>query len=258
MTALDTLNATIATAPRLWLFLDYDGTLDDFAPTPDEVYPNPAVIEVLTRLQANPRIRPTIISGRRLAHIEQLVPLPGILLAGTYGIELRTAEGAYQHRVPLETVRPILDALKSGWAALIRDHAGFYLEDKNWALALHARYADDALANHVLTAARALLAEHSGPAFEEHFRVLGGHKFLEIGPQLAHKGRTLEYLLDTYPCPDALLVYVGDDDKDEEAFAVIQAHGGLAVVVGAAERESRADYRLPHPQAVHAWLQTLL
>jgi trehalose 6-phosphate phosphatase len=86
------------------------------------------------------------------------------------------------------------------------------------------------------------------------FRVLGGHRFLEIGPALAHKGRTVAYLLDRYPWQDALPLYVGDDDKDEEAFGVIQARGGIAIRVCEELCQTRADGRLESPQDVRSWL----
>ena len=89
------------------------------------------------------------------------------------------------------------------------------------------------------------------------FRLLGGHKFLEVGPRLAHKGQTVGYLLERYPWPEALPVYLGDDDKDEEAFDAIKAHGGMAVLVAREPRNTKADCRLESPQAVRQWLATL-
>jgi trehalose-phosphatase len=86
---------------------------------------------------------------------------------------------------------------------------------------------------------------------------LGGHKFLEVGPKLAHKGNTVAYLLDRYSWPDALPVYLGDDDKDEEAFGVIKERGGIAVLVAATPRETQADHRLLSPRAARQWLKAL-
>jgi len=72
---------------------------------------------------------------------------------------------------------------------------------------------------------------------------LGGHKFLEIGPTLAHKGRTVDYLLDRYPWPGALPIYLGDDDKDEKAFGVIargQRDDGLPDIISALAEKVRS------------------
>ncbi|MFQ5856421.1 MAG: trehalose-phosphatase [Anaerolineae bacterium] len=251
----DLITERLARAERLWLFLDYDGTLADFAPTPDHVIPDREVVGLLTRLARHPRIRVAVVSGRRLSHVRALLPVSEILLAGSYGIELQTPEGKRINRVAYDTIRPALDALKPQWERLIADREGFFLEDKDWALALHARFADDDEAEEVLTAARRL---SEGVASSELFRVLGGHKFLEVGPRLAHKGHTVDYLLDRYPWPGALPVYVGDDDKDEEAFGVIKARGGIAVVVARERRSTQADCRLESPQAVRRWLEALL
>jgi trehalose 6-phosphate phosphatase len=139
---------------------------------------------------------------------------------------------------------------------LIADQEGFFLEDKGWALALHARFAEAHAADKVLSTARRLAEEtaSSGP-----LRVLGGHRFLELGPRLAHKGKTVAYLLKRYPWDGALPIYLGDDDKDEEAFGVIKAQGGIAIrVAGASHDNTQADLCLASPQAAREWLEALL
>lgn len=248
------VNERLAQAERLWLFLDYDGTLADLAPTPEHVNPDPELIDLLSKLAEHPRIRVVVISGRRLDQIQALLPVPGILLAGTYGIELKTPKGQRINRVEYDAIRPALDTLKPRWEHLIAGREDFFLEDKGLALALHGRFADEDEAERVLVTARCLATKvaSSGP-----FRLLGGHKFLEIGPRLAHKGQTVDYLLDRYPWPGALPLYLGNNDKDEEAFSVIKAQGGIAILVAPEPCNTEADCRLESPQAVRNWLETL-
>jgi trehalose-phosphatase len=254
LSTLEQINEHLTQAEHLWLFLDYDGALADLAPTPDHIHTDPELVDLITRLAEHPCIRVTVVSGRRLSHVEALVPVPGILLAGTYGVELRTPEGERINRVESDGIRPVLDAIKPRWLQLIGEHKGFFLEDKGWALALHARFAGDDEAKTILNKARRVAddAADSGS-----FRVLAGHKFLEVGPKLAHKGKTVAYLLDEYPLPDAQLFYLGDDDKDEEAFGVIKEQGGTAILVASEPRETRADYRFESPRDVRRWLEML-
>jgi trehalose 6-phosphate phosphatase len=252
---LNSIQKDLVQAERLWLFLDYDGTLADFAPTPDDVYPDQTLIELLTRLAAHPRLRVTIISGRRLGHIEKLVPLSNVLLAGTYGIELQLVTGEKIDRLAYEKVRSVLDEYKLQWEQLLKGREGFYLEDKGWALAIHGRRAEEKEAAAVLAEARRIAAPLN---YSETFRLLGGRKFLEITPRLAHKGTTVEYLLEQYPWPNSLLIYLGDDDKDEDAFEVIKGKGGLTIQVGQPWDQMKADFYLESPQAARRWLEMLL
>jgi trehalose 6-phosphate phosphatase len=245
-------------AERLWLFLDYDGTLADFAPTPEHVNPDPELVDLLTRLAEDPRIRVAVLSGRRLKHVQQLVPVPGILLAGTYGVELQLPGGERVDRPEYDVIRPTLDSLKAQWSNLIAGRKGFFLEDKGWALALHARFAAEDETDRVLVRAHRSATEAMGSASPGIFRLLGGHKFLEIAPRLAHKGQTIDDLLDRFPWPGALPLYLGDDDKDEKAFCAIKAHGGIAFLVAAEPRDTEADWRLDSPQAARQWLESLL
>ena len=64
--------------------------------------------------------------------------------------------------------------------------------------------------------------------------------------------------VERYPWPGALPLYVGDDDKDEEAFGVVQAQGGVAVLVAALPRATAAQLRLDTPRAARRWLEGLL
>lgn len=244
-------------AGRVRLFTDYDGTLAGFAPTPDVVAPDPELVDLLSHLARLPALRITVLSGRRLSHVEKLVPVPDILLAGTYGIEMRTTGGQRVERVEYAAVRPALDRIKPLWARTIGGRQGFYLEDKGWALAIHARFASNAESAEVLAVAQEIAAGTISNAPPFLFRILGGDKFLEIGPREAHKGRSVEYLLERYPWPGALPLFIGDDDKDEEAFGVVQAQGGVSIVVAETPRPTRADFRLESPQATRAWLQEL-
>ena len=211
----------LARAERIRLFLDYDGTLAEFAPTPEHVHPDPELVDLIGRLARNPRFRVAVVSGRRLGHVQKLVPVPGVLLAGTYGVELQTPEGARIDRLDYDSVRPTLENLKPRWADLIAGRQGYFLEDKGWALALHARFADEAESNRVLAGARNLAEAALRQADPGLFRILGGHKFLEIGPRLAHKGLAVDHLLDQYPWHGAVPLYLGDDDKDEDAFGAV-------------------------------------
>jgi trehalose 6-phosphate phosphatase len=241
-----------------WFFLDYDGTLAELAPTPDHVTADPEVVALVSRLAKRPDSCVGVISGRRLDHVERLVPVSGALLAGTYGVEMRLFNGERVERVDYQVVRPILDVLKPQWEALVEGRERFFLEDKGWSLALHARFVADEEAEEVLTEARLLALDGVARGGESNFRILGGHKFLEVGPRLAHKGKTVRYLLGRYPCCGARPVYLGDDGKDEEAFGEIKAHGGISIVVSSEEKETRADYRVASPWAVRRLLGTIL
>ncbi len=239
---------------RLWLFLDYDGTLADFAPTPEYVVADPEVVSIVTRLALCPRVRVAVISGRSLNQIRQLLPIPQIWLAGTYGVEVQTPGGDILRRAEWKAIRPALEQLKPFWQQLIADRTGFLLEDKGWALALHARFADDDEAAQVLRAAgtSTVMLVSSGE-----FRLLQSRRFLEICPILAHKGRAVDYVLDRFAWPGALPVYLGDDDNDEDAFEVIKARHGVALLVAAIARTTLADTQLDSPQAARDWLNQL-
>lgn len=246
----------IQDATKLHLFLDYDGTLAEFANTPDEIYPDPELIQLLEILNNDSRFKVAIISGRRLSHIRTLIPIPGILLAGTYGIEILEPSGKQIDRVKFETIRPVLETIKPRWLELLSTHHDFYLEDKGWSLAIHAKFVDQSTADKTISQARRILDHADLPA--DDFRIMGGHKFLEIAPRLANKGVTVQYLISRSPTGEALPCYIGDDDKDEEAFEVIIQNSGVAIKVCSQPCDTKALLCIDSPQAVRQFLASLL
>jgi trehalose-phosphatase len=132
------------------------------------------------------------------------------------------------------------------------------LEDKGWALAIHARSAADHEAEEVTTRARDVLDEK---LLAGRFRILEGHRFLEIAPMLASKKETVSYILMHYHLPRPRLLYIGDDDKDEEAFPLIHSNSGITIKVfqpSQASRPTEADFFFRSPMETLDWLEGLL
>jgi hypothetical protein len=74
---------------------------------------------------------------------------------------------------------------------------------------------------------------------------------------LASKTDTVAYLLIHYPFPDAHLLYIGDDDKDEEVFPMIHVRQGVAVKVfqpSQASSPSVADFLFKSPLETLQWI----
>ena len=244
----------LASANKVRLLLDYDGTLADFAPTPDIILQDPELISLLYRLANQNKFLLAIVSGRSLQHLRKLLPFKGMLLAGTYGLEMQLPDGSSHAVVTFEQVRPIMERIKPLWQQQMEGQNGFFLEDKGWALALHARFAASDDAQRVLAAARAEAEALSpGPAFtiEHRFR------FLEIYPVEANKRRSTNRILTQYTPPDALPVFAGDDTHDEEAFAPVLDAGGYCIRVSRDAVETRAQFRLETPAQVRQWLAGL-
>jgi trehalose 6-phosphate phosphatase len=251
------LNAWVSAAERIWLFLDYDGTLVEFTRSPDIIKPNPKVIDLIKRLAVKNRIRLAIISGRRIRDLQALLPLQGIFIAGTYGIEVLTPEGERIQRDDYALVRPYLELLKPQWEEIIDGHKGFYLEDKGWSLALHARFAPEKDATRVISTIQQSLDQD---LITDSYRLIKQKKFLEVTSAKAHKGKAVTFLLNSFPLQEAGQVYIGDDNNDAEAFQTIHANGGIAISVAqyfGYIRSTGGDYVLKSPKAVRKWLENV-
>lgn len=253
--AWEEFNQRLAKASLVRLFLDYDGTLANFAPSPDVIQQDPGLIALLSRLASQDNFLVAVVSGRSLQHLQELLPFEGMLLAGTYGLEIQLPDGTQTAAAVFDQVRPMMERVKPLWQQQVDGQQGFFLEDKGWALALHARFATEEDARQVLQKAQeAVEALSPGPAYAIERRP----RFLEIYPMEASKKRSIEQILTKHTPPGALPVFAGDDYHDEDAFPVVQSAGGYCVRVAPADVPTRAQFRLADPVQVRQWLAGLL
>jgi len=253
-TAWEEFNLRLSRETQVRLLLDYDGTMAEFAPTPDIIRKDPVLIELLQSLIGRGKYQVGVVSGRSLGALRTLLPLDGLLLAGTYGLEMRLPDGTIENAVEYDSIRPTMELAKPGWAELIDGEQGFYLEDKGWALALHAKLATEADAVRVLEAA---LEKIKDQPTDSRFVIERRKRFLEIYPREASKRRSINRILTRYTPHGVLPVFAGDDDHDEAAFPVVLAAGGTCIRVSAEPLETRAQFRLENPTQVRQWLMQL-
>ncbi len=237
------------------LFLDYDGTLVPIAPTPEEAVPDADLLNLLRQLSLKPSLRTVILSGRPLEDLEHMIPMRGIIMAGLYGVETRMGDSMMIRGPTRDGTRDSIVRVREGWARLAGGLSGFLLEDKGQAIAIHTRWADPEQADHVLAAARELAADMID---RQAFRILDGHRYVEVAPASADKGETVDWLLTNYPIADDLAVGFGDDNKDELAFAALHRRGGLAIGVGHRYELQGVDGRVETPEEVRGWLRSFI
>src|SRR6266508_2074644 len=240
---------------RLMLFLDYDGTLLPIAPTPAEAQPDQDLLDVLTKLAQTRRIQTIIISGRPLKSLQTMFPIHGLVLAGIYGAEIQKQNEIITRGIAEDRSYPTVVQIRNEWSRLIKERAGFLLEDKGITVALHARWAEANEAERVLKSARRIANKWTD---SNHIRILDGHRFLEVAPLTADKGQAVDWFLKQNSEPRSLPVYFGDDDKDERAFTIIHILGGFSIGVDTRYPLLQADEHLASSDSVRAWLAEMI
>lgn len=245
--------APISEAPSVFLFADFDGTLTELAPRPEQVYFSSRRRQYLEALQDLPGFAMTVISGRPVDELRRLIGLDKIFYVGNHGLEWAAPDGA-ENRCAIES--PVSQALESIRDQFrdIRVHAkGIFLEDKGKALALHYRMAseDAALAAKSEFLRAILRHQEQGVALE----VLAGKEVVEAKPAAVNKGDAVAYLHRRF-APGALPIYCGDDYTDEGAFHRFDKKG-MTILVAETPRPTAASFYLRNPNEVYEFLRLL-
>jgi trehalose 6-phosphate phosphatase len=228
--------------PANWaLFIDFDGTLVDIAPTPDAVEVPPELPAVLAGARDALGGALAIVSGRRSADLDRfLTPFRGVFVA-EHGIDCRLADGT-------RVAPPRLPHLPVAWMhrlrALARQHDGILIESKSHGVTVHYRLAPEA-ESVVHRTMEAMAAER-----RDDYALLAAKMAYEIRPRGATKGTAVAHLLEMAPFAGRAPIYVGDDETDRDAFPVVEGrNGGAALWV--------PDDFDGHPAEVRRWIASI-
>ena len=187
-----------------------------------------------------------IISGRSVDDLRSRVGTAVPHLIGNHG-----SEGPHTRREDMQRVREI----SSGWLQLISGRfqdelirSGVVVENKSYSLSFHYRTVDQR--DEAWALISRIVAELSPPP-----RIVLGKSVVNVMPPTAsHKGTALLEYMRRLDCSTAL--YVGDDETDEDVFALRDARI-LTVRVGR-KKGSAARYFLKRQAEITEVLRLLV
>jgi trehalose 6-phosphate synthase/phosphatase len=238
-------------AERRLLLLDYDGTLVDIKPRPQDAGPSSRLLTLLRDLSALPNTTTAIISGRSRADIEGWFgDIPDLGLAVEHGALMRVPGGHGWEMLRggmdlswKDHVRPLLEQFAAS-------APGSLVEDKEYALAWHYRLVDAEfgawLANELVTTLENLLGGTE-------LAVIHGNKVVEVRYAWANKGEAAAHLAARFRRKSFVLA-AGDDRTDEDLFTSLP-RSAWTIRVGTGPTSAR--FRLSDPRDVRRLLRGL-
>jgi trehalose 6-phosphate phosphatase len=226
------------------LFLDFDGSIVDFAPTPDTVIVAPGTIELLEKLDRSLGGALAIVTGRHIADVDRYLAPLILPASGVHGRQFRPRAGDMRDDPPPADI----ERARRRLADAITSDDPIDLEDKRSAIVLHFR-------RHPEARARAEALANAAIKGLDTLHVMAGHAIFEILQRGITKGRALRRFMRRAPFAGRIPVFVGDDVTDEDGLRAAAAEGGFGVEIGS--DETAAQYRLPDTRSVHHWLSRL-
>ncbi len=227
----DSLRGRVADAPAVYAFFSFDAALAQRASN-GHSRTNPAARAALIRLCAAPDTRAAVLSSRKAELLQKRLRLQRLAYVGVHGADVHAFGLRLVTEPDLERAEAAIQKLRrvcAGAPAL--SLPGIALEDRKWGLVLHLR---NAKAADQIAAAEAFGTLVAG----ESLRLRREEDTLEALPQGSGIGRSALGLLAGLR--DALPVYVGAGESDEEAFAMMNRRGGITVHVGPPPRTGTA------------------
>lgn len=234
-----------ACAGPVAIFIDFDGTLVEIAPTPDAVDVPDALADRLRSLAQSLEGALAVVTGRTIADIDHFLPGQDFAIAGSHGQEVR-------QRGNTRTISPLLSAQANSIAtqlsSVFANDNRILIEQKPAGIAAHYRAAPERKAD-------VYAAMHSALEGKEHFHTVSGKKVIEARPGGIDKGTAMQDMLRHPPFHGRIPVFIGDDVTDEDGFRTANALGGVSIKIG--DGNTIAQFRLPDVKSVQALLAEL-
>ncbi|OGC80978.1 MAG: trehalose-phosphatase [candidate division Zixibacteria bacterium RBG_16_43_9] len=246
------LEEKIRKAQRVFLFLDYDGTLTSIQNTPDLALLSSSTRRTLQSLSSLPQMILTVISGRTLSEIQKLIGLDNVNYVGNHGLEMKVKSHKYvinQHKKIRKKISLFCQRIKrkTHW------FSGVLVENKGLSASIHYRLAKEDCVPELKKIVSATIYP-----FKRSYELRDGKKVLEIRPKTKrNKGWAVNEIIHRYNSKRktySLYFYLGDDLTDEDAFQLVNSKRGYSIRVDKRKEPSNAHHYLKGPKEVRLFL----
>jgi trehalose-phosphatase len=242
------IQTRIRNTHNFFLFLDYDGTLTPIVSRPELALCPSEVKKHLETLRDLPGVYIAIISGRSLEDVREKVGVPGIIYVGNHGLEIENPVGRNK-KILASGRRRELKRIAQHLQNSLEEIPGILFEEKGPILSVHYRNVPKEFSTQVRQVVEAEIQQR-----RDRWKMASGKMVLEIRPKTDfNKGKAVRELIETFPSPELLPIYLGDDKTDEDAFRVMKKRG-VSVYVGSGRDPSEADFFLQNPDEVQEFL----
>lgn len=212
----------------LLLFTGYDGMLCPGVQDRRDVLPL-LVRGALVALATTPATRVVVSSGRDAYDLERHVNVPGVIYVGCRGLQINGAGISFCHPVAAR-MRETLPLLAQELSDRLEPVPGVEVEIKELGVTVHTRRVDPSAVPVIVAQAEELRRTSAAP-----FRVCQSESTVDILPDVDwRRDSSALWILEQWMRQgrgQPVVVYVGDDDADGEAYAALREHG-YAVHVG--------------------------
>lgn len=239
------------------LCLDYDGTLVPIRNTPSEAKLSPRVRKIIQELASQKDFKVVIVSGRSLPEIKKIVGLRELVYVANHGLELEGPQICFTHPNILKT-KKVFATVKSELLSKLESFPGLWIEDKALTMSIHYRQLKRAKMKEAETIFLKTLKPYRDSG---QLAVTNGKKVWEVRPpERWNKGSAVLWLFARALArheTSIFLIYIGDDQTDEDAFNAVK-HKGIGIkVTKSPKKATAADYYLRSPTEVYNFLKQL-
>ncbi|MBN2073132.1 MAG: trehalose-phosphatase [Actinobacteria bacterium] len=250
------LSGIINGTRRIFLYIDYDGTLVGFKKNPLDAIPSVKVKRLITSLAGIQGVILTIVSGRTIQSLLRFFgdfDKEAINWSGVHGAQIKYAGEGILIPASVKKIVPVIEELKKKIFPVIRNVPCYILEDKGFSFSIHYRKCKGGDLAY-LTEIESILRENieGRPA-----EVMMMKKVIELKPQGINKGKAIRYIGIKYGNETpSTNICIGDDLTDEYMFESNDT--GINIKVGEDRYpDSNAGYYLKNVSEVHQFLEAI-